>query len=67
MKLIQKILSLNQKQFLIVKKILNHTIQQHEKTAIDAKNQMLLCVADEDEMRKTQIIKTIELEYKFLK
>ncbi len=65
--LIQKTLSLNQKQFLIVKKILNHAIQQHGKTAVDAQNQMLLCVADEGEMEKTQIIKAIKLEYKLLK
>ena len=51
--LVQKILSLNQKQFLIVKKILNHAIQLSKKIIIKAENQMLLYIDDENDMKKS--------------
>jgi len=51
---------------LIVRKVLNHAIQQHEHTAVDAQNQMLLYVDGEDETGKFQIIKAIKLGYELL-
>jgi len=51
---------------LIVRKILNHAIQQHEHTAVDAQNQMLLYIDDEDETGKSQFIKAIKLGYELL-
>ena len=51
---------------MIIRKVLNHAIQQHEHTAVDAQNQMLLYVDDEDETGKFQIIKAIKLEYELL-
>ena len=62
----QKILFFNQKQFLIVKKILNHIICFCEKIIVEIKNQMLLYIDDEDETEKFQIIKAIKLEYELL-
>src|SRR5947207_6985733 len=50
--LVQKILSLNQKQFLTVKKILNHTICLCKKIIVEIKNQMLLYINDKNNMRK---------------
>ena len=64
--LIQKTLSLNKKQFLIVKKILSHTIQYYKKAAINAQNQILLYINNKDGTRKNQIIKAIKLDYKLL-
>src|SRR5205814_2525982 len=42
--LIQQTLSLNHKQFLIARIILNHAIQHHEEMTVDAQNQMLLYI-----------------------
>jgi hypothetical protein len=41
-------------------------IQYYEKAAVDAQNQMLLYINNEDETGKSQIIKAVELDYKLL-
>jgi len=64
--LIQKTLPLNKKQFLIIKKILSHVIQYYKKAAINMQNQILLYINSKDETEKSQIIKTIKLNYKLL-
>jgi hypothetical protein len=46
-------LSLNQKQFLVVRKILSHAIKRHGKLTLEAEDQMLLAVAG----GKTRVIK----------
>jgi hypothetical protein len=46
-------LSLNQKQFLVVRNILSHAIKRHGKLTLEAEDQMLLAVAG----GKTRVIK----------
>jgi hypothetical protein len=50
-------LSLNQKQFLVVRKILSHAIKRHGKPTLEAEDQMLLAVAGEEGVGKTRVIK----------
>jgi hypothetical protein len=59
-------LPLNQKQFLVIQKILSHAIKHHGKTAVEAKDQMLLAVAGEGGVGKTRVIKAVELGFKLL-
>ena len=64
--LVQKILFFNQKQFLIIKKILNHMIYFCKKIIVEVENQMLFYINDEDDVRKSQVIQIIEFEYELL-
>ena len=64
--LVQKILTLNQKQFLAVKKVLNHAIQVCGKTTVEVRDQMLLYISDEGDVGKSQVIQTIEFGYGLL-
>ena len=50
--LVQKILFLNQKQFLIIKKILNYIVHFCRKITVEVKNQMLLYINDKNDVRK---------------
>ena len=64
--LVQKILFLNQKQFLIVKKILNHVIYRCKKIIVKAENQMFFYIDDENDVKKFQVIQIIKFEYELL-
>jgi hypothetical protein len=65
-RLIQETLPLNQQQFLVVKKILDHAIRQHGKMVVGAEDQMLLYVGGEGGTGKSQIIKAVKLGYELL-
>ena len=64
--LTQKILSLNQKQFLIIKKILNHVICFCKKIIVKTENQIFFYIDDKNDVRKSQVIQIIEFEYELL-
>jgi hypothetical protein len=64
--LIQETLPLNQKQRLVVKKVLDHAIRHQGKTAVEAQDQMLLYIAGEGGVGKTRVIEAIELGYELL-
>jgi hypothetical protein len=59
--LVRETLPLNQKQFLVVRKILSHAIRHDGKLTLDAKDQMLFAVAGEGGVGKTLVIKAVEL------
>jgi hypothetical protein len=64
---VRETLPLNQKQFLVVRKILSHAIQHQGKPALDADDQMLLAVAGEGGVGKTRVIKAVELGFELLR
>ena len=64
--LIQETLPLNQKQRLVVTKILAHAIQHYGRITLDTKDQMLLYIAGEGGVGKTQVINAIVLGYELL-
>ena len=63
--MIQNLLN-NQKQFLTVKKILNHTIHFYRKITVKAENQMFFYIDDENDVKKFQVIQIIKFEYELL-
>ena len=64
--LIEETLPLNEKQRLVVKKILSHAIQHHTTTHVEAQDQMLLYVGGEGGVGKSRVIKAVELGYELL-
>ena len=64
--LVRETLPLNQKQFLVVKKILTHAIEHRGKSALEANEQMLLAVAGEGGVGKTRVIQAVELGFELL-
>ena len=64
--LVQEILPLNQKQFLAVKKVLNHAIRLSGKTTVEAEDQMLLYIGGEGGVGKSRVIQAIEFGYGLL-
>jgi helitron helicase-like protein/PIF1-like helicase len=64
--LVRETLPLNEKQYLVVKKILTHAIQHHGKSTLEAEDQMLLAVAGEGGVGKTRVIQAVELGFELL-
>ena len=64
--LIQESLPLNRKQRLVVQKVLAHAIKHQGKSTVEAQDQMLLYIAGDGGVGKTQVIKAITLEYELL-
>jgi len=65
--LVRETLPLNQKQFLVVRKILSHAIRHDGKLTLDAEDQMLFAVAGEGGVGKTRVIKAVELGLELLR
>ena len=61
--LVHETLPLNQKHFLVVRKILSHAIKHHGKPTLEAEDQMLLAVTGERGVGKTRVIKAVELGF----